>query len=139
MTISARAMLVGRFYRLTRDPGTAYYMRCSEASLRALQKRVVGKDPLLLRPDDLKLQRALTLCREQEHVLAARLTRFIDDSGKRHETRAYVAFPPDYVLRDVSKPPGYKPKEKRAVAESDDDKEGDRDAEKEEDVRSEAS
>ena len=136
MTISARAMLVGRFYRLTRDPGTSYYMRCSEASLRALQKRVVGKDPLLLRPDDLKLQRALTLCRDQQHVLAARLTRFTDDSGKRHETRAYVAFPPDYVLRDVSKPPGYKAKEKGSVASA--DKEGDRDAEKEEDVRREA-
>ena len=107
MTTAAKDARSGTYYRLTRDPGQSYYVICSPTQVRSLEKRVVGKDQRGMRPEDRKLAQAVAWCRAQGHVLATRWTRFVDDSGKRREMRAYVAFPPDYPLREVSKPPSY--------------------------------
>lgn len=107
MTVSAKDARTGTYYRLTRDPGQSYYVICSPTQVRTLEKRVVGKDQRGMRPEDRKLAQAVAVCQAHGHVLATRWTRFVDDSGKRREMRAYVAFPPDYPLREVSKPPSY--------------------------------
>jgi hypothetical protein len=109
MTLPAREATPDEYYRLTRDPGQSYYVICTPAQTRALTKRVVGKDVRLLSADDRRLLQSITKCRDEEHVLGIRFTRYLTDSGERREMRAYVAFPPDYQLRAVAKPPGYGP------------------------------
>jgi hypothetical protein len=125
--VPAKEARSGTYYRLTRDPGKSYYTICSPAQVRTLEKRVVGKDFRMMSPEDRKLAHAVKLCREQAHVLGTRWTRFIDDSGKRREMRSYVAFPPDYLLREVAKPPSYgggKRKNKGGAEERSDTTEG---------------
>lgn len=107
MSVAAKDARVGAYYRLTRDPGRSYYMISRPGAVAKLEKRLVGRDPRLLKPDELRLARALALCRDKEHVLALRGMRYLDDHGNRREARAYVAFPPDYQLREVARPPGY--------------------------------
>jgi len=107
VSVAAKDARVGAYYRLTRDPGQSYYMISRPGAVAKLEKRLVGRDPRLLKPDELRLAKALALCRDKEHVLALRGMRYLDDHGNRREARAYVAFPPDYQLREVARPPGY--------------------------------
>ncbi len=80
MTVSARDATTGTVYRLTRDPGQSYYLICSPTQIRALTKRVVGKDIRLLSADDRRLVQSLAKCRDEAHVLAIRFTRFLTDT-----------------------------------------------------------
>lgn len=111
MTILAKDAEPGKIYRLTRDPGTSYYKICDEAAKRRLEKRLAPQNPRFMKPEDRFALQALSRCQDG-HVLAVRLIRYRDDGGAPHESRAYVAFPPDYVLREVEKPPGYAGKPK---------------------------
>ncbi len=107
MSVLAKDAQPGLTYRLTRDPGQSYYVFCTTAQVRAITKRIARKNVRTMTADDLRLSQAIALCSEKEHVLATRFTRYIDSAGQRRETRAYIAFPPDYQLREVAKPPGY--------------------------------
>jgi hypothetical protein len=106
MTVLAKEAVPGKIYRLTRDGGTTYYKICEPAQVSRLRRRLEKLNPRTMRPDDLRSWQALGLC-EAGHVLGIRILRFRDDGGAPRESRAYVAFPPDYALREVEKPPGY--------------------------------
>lgn len=107
MTLLAKHAEPGKLYRLTRDSGTTYYKICDRSQATRLEKRLSTQDARAMRPEDRFALQALARCRAAHHVLAIRFLRFRDDSGTPRETRAYVDFPPDYVLREVDKPPGY--------------------------------
>lgn len=132
MTITAANMEPGQFYRLTRDcwPGS-YYMRCPDATRRQLEKRLLSRDPRTMKPDDLRAWQALESCRVRGLVLGIRFLRFRDESGAKHESRDYVAFPVDYPLRAVAKPPGYgglKRKEEGMLPDGDNNEEAEDDS-----------
>jgi hypothetical protein len=97
----------GKVYRLTREPGTTYYKICDPAAVRRLYDRLSQKNPRTMKPADLYAWMALGRVRESGHILAVRVLRFRGEDGRPKETRAYVAFPPDYALREVERPPGY--------------------------------
>jgi len=107
MTIAAKDAVPGSYYRLTRDSGPSYYMIADKRALTTLTKRLSGKNVQLMKADDRRLLQVLAQVRNEGHVLGVRFTRFLTDHKERREMRAYVAFPPDYQLREVSKPPGY--------------------------------
>jgi hypothetical protein len=107
VTVLAGDAEPGKLYRLTRDPGTTYYVICNAAAQRRLEKRLSRQNPRFMKADDRFALQTLERCQKDAHVLAMRVTRFLSEDGSRRETRAYVAFPPDYVLREVDKPPGY--------------------------------
>lgn len=108
MTVLATKAEPGKIYRLTRDSGTTYYRICDAGSVGRLTRRLEKLEPRTMKPTDLRTWQALLLCRgTRTHVLGVRILRFRDDGGAPRESRAYVAFPADYVLREVEKPPGY--------------------------------
>jgi len=107
MTVTAKTAVPGKIYRLTRDAGTAYYKICDPAGVRRLEKRLSVQSVEGMRSIDRFAKQALNRCRTEGYVLAVRVLRFRDDKGQHRETKAYVAFPPDYLLREVEKPPGY--------------------------------
>lgn len=107
MTVLARDAEPGKIYRLTRDPGTTYYRICDTATVRRLEKRLAAQSVALMKSDDRFLLQALERCRTASHVLGVRLLRYRKENGEGAESKAYVAFPPDYSLREVEKPPGY--------------------------------
>jgi hypothetical protein len=106
MTLRADEAEHGKYYRLTRDSGTTYYTLCDAAQKRRLEKRLGKQNPRFMKADDRFALQALERTRTG-HVLAIRVTRFRGQDGRPRETRAFVAFPPDYTLREVAKPPGY--------------------------------
>jgi hypothetical protein len=114
MTVFARDAEPGKIYRLTRDPGTTYYRICDAPTVRRLGKKLSLQSVALMRPADRFILQALERCRTDGHVLAQRLLRYRKETGEGAESKAYVAFPPDYPLREVEKPPGYgAPKRKK--------------------------
>lgn len=108
MTVLAKDAAPGKFYRLTRDPGTTYYLICAPVAVRELEKRLGKQRRETMRPRDRFTLDALERVKAGGHVLAVRHTRYAGENGDRRETRAYVAFPHDYVVREVEKPPGYR-------------------------------
>jgi hypothetical protein len=108
--IPAREAQPGRIYRLTRDPGSWYYKICDGPTARRLEKRLRGLSVKYMTPEDRFALQAIDRCRDEEHVLAMRALRFRDEQDEPHETKAYVAFPPEYMIREVEKPPGYGPR-----------------------------
>jgi hypothetical protein len=107
MALPAKDCEPGKIYRLTRDSGTTYYKICDASSKRRLEKRLGAQSPRFMKPEDRFALQALERARTEGFVLAVRLIRYRDDGGAPHESRAYVAFPPNYLLREVDKPPGY--------------------------------
>lgn len=110
MTIPASEALPGTIYRRTREVGTYYYRIVDEPSKRRLEKRIRAQGPKYLKAADRFVLQALALCETEGHVLAMRILRYRDATGAGRETKAYVAFPPDYPLREVATPPGYGPR-----------------------------
>jgi hypothetical protein len=107
MTVLAKDAEPGKIYRLTRDSGTTYYKICDDAAQKRLEKRLGGQHPKAMSAEDRIAFQAVQRARLERHVLAMRILRFRSKDGTAKETKAYVAFPPDYVLREVEKPPGY--------------------------------
>jgi len=107
MAVVAKDAEPGKIYRLTRDSGSTYYKICDDASVRRLEKRLGTQNPRFMKPADRLTLQALGRCRSEGYVLAVRVLRFRTEHGVPRETKAYVAFPPDYALREVEKPPGY--------------------------------
>jgi len=107
VTVYAREAKPGLIYRLTRDPGSTYYTICEGAAVRRLEKRLTARNVMTMTPEDRATLQVLALVRNAQHVLAVRVVRYRDDSGSPHEWKRYVAFPPDYPLREVAKPPSY--------------------------------
>ena len=113
MTVSAKDAVPGKIYRLTRDPGTTYYRICDKATITRLERRLSKLVPKLMRPNDFRTWQALLGCREASEVLGVRILRFRDNTGAPRESKSYVSFPPDYLLREVERPPGYGQKKSR--------------------------
>lgn len=107
MTVLAVDAEPGKVYRLTRDSGTTYYLICNAGQRSRLEKRLSRQNPRFMNATDRFALQNLERCQKHAHVLAMRVTRFRSDDGTPRETRAYVAFPPEYVLREVDKRPGY--------------------------------
>jgi hypothetical protein len=107
MTVLAKDAEPGKIYRLTRDSGTTYYKICDDPARKRLEKRLGSQNQKLMSAEDRFAFQALLKSRLERHVLAMRVQRFRTKTGEPKETKAYVAFPPDYVLREVEKPPGY--------------------------------
>lgn len=107
MSIPAREAKAGKLYRLTRDSGTTYYRICDGATARRLEKRLSVQNVQTMSADDRRTLQTLVACRTQEHVLGQRIIRYQTERGDKCEMKAYIAFPPDYQLREVAKPPGY--------------------------------
>ncbi len=115
MTVAAKDAVAGKIYRLTRDSGTTYYKICDASAVRRLEKRLSTASVQSMKPEDRFAKAAIERCRRLGHVLSVRVLRYRDDDGKPHETKAYVDFPPDYVLREVERPPGYSPGRRRGL------------------------
>lgn len=123
MTVAASDAEPGRLYRPTRSDTTAYYKICDASSVRRLEARLRKQNVRLMKPEDRFAWQAVLLVRSSGYILAARFIRFRDDSGGGHETRAYVAFPPGYPLREIKRPPSYGGK--RTKGHEDDEAESD--------------
>ena len=123
MTVEARDAEPGKIYRLTRDPGQYYYVICQPSAVIRIEKRLRSKLVQTMSPEDRFTLQAIERVRLQEHVLAQRFLRYRDDHGDPCETKAYVAFPPDYALREVDRPPGYGAR--RGAKDTNNDKEDD--------------
>lgn len=115
MTTAAKDAVPGKIYRLTRDSGSTYYKLCDASTLRRLEKRLSTQSVQSMRPEQRFLKASIERCRRLGHVLGVRVLRYRDGDGKPCETKSYVDFPPDYVLREVERPPGYGPGRRRAA------------------------
>jgi hypothetical protein len=115
MTVAAKDAVAGKIYRLTRESGTTYYKICDAASVRRLEKRLSTQSIQSMKPADRFAWAAIGRCRSRGHVLSVRILRYRDDGGRPHEAKAYVDFPPDYVLREVERPPGYSAGRRRGL------------------------
>lgn len=123
MTVTAREAEPDKIYRRTRDPGQYYYIICQPSAVGRIEKRLRAKPVQTMAPDERFTLQAIELVRTQEHVLAQRVLRYRDERDEPHEVKAYVAFPPDYVLREVDRPPGYGAR--RGAKDTNNDKEDD--------------
>jgi hypothetical protein len=106
----ARDTVLAKLYRTPVDPGAFYYTRCADSAVLRLEKRLLKLNPHSMTPDDLRTFRALQLVQRQGHVLMIRVLRYRDERDQPHETKSYMAIPPDYTLREVARPPGYGPR-----------------------------
>jgi hypothetical protein len=99
----------GVIYRRTAEPGRSYYERVTEPAVNALWKRLRGADPRTLQPSQLRTLQVLARVMEGKAVPFYRYVRGTDPmTGERYELKELVAVPPDYHLRAVQSPPGYR-------------------------------
>jgi hypothetical protein len=123
--MEARDAEPGKIYRLTRDPGQYYYVVCQPSAVSRIEKRLRAKPVQTMSPEERFALQAIERVRSQGHVLAQRVLRYRGQDDATREVKAYVAFPPDYALREVERPPGYGPRRgaKRTDATNADEKE----------------